>query len=183
MRYVAFVTGDVWKNQDGRWEPGKGQYDRTAAEIIAGLRRHPEDIQCHATEMKGTAWWLETSLWEFPNIVPMEFWFEYPLHRVDRWEELKKLPAQGTFEAGKVKNKKSKTSGEANEEFRNAFALQCIERDEVPVSEMAELLGLAERTIQNRVQTLSEEFHLENGVVKRGKALENKASKAKKKQK
>ena len=42
--YVAFVTGDVWKNQDGRWAPGKGQYDRTAAEIIAGLRRHPEDM-------------------------------------------------------------------------------------------------------------------------------------------
>ena len=39
----------------------------------------------------------------------MEFWFEYPLHRVDRWEELKKLPAQGTFEAGKVKNKYHKT--------------------------------------------------------------------------
>ena len=102
---------------------------------------------------------------------------------MDRWEELKKLPAQGTFEAGKVKNKYHKTTEEANEEFREAFALQCIKRDEVPVSDMAELLGLAERTIQNRVQTLSEEFHLENGVVKRGKALENKASKAKKKQK
>ena len=82
-----------------------------------------------------------------------------------------------------MKNKYHKTTEEANEEFREAFALQCIERKEVPVSEMAELLGLAERTIQNRVQTLSEEFHLENGVVKRGKALENKASKAKKKQK
>ena len=142
-----------------------------------------EEVQCHAAETKGTAWRLETSLREFPNIVPMEFWFEYPLHRVDKWEELKKLPAQGTFEAGKVKNKYHKTTEEANEEFREAFALQCIERKEVPVSEMAELLGLAERTIQNRVQTLSEEFHLENGVVKRGKALENKASKAKKKQK
>ena len=113
----------------------------------------------------------------------MEFWFEYPLHRVDKWEELKKLPAQGTFETGKVKNKYHKTTEEANEEFRNAFALQCIERTEVPVSDMAELLGLSERTIRNRVAKLEEEFHLEDGVIKRGKALENKASKAKKKQK
>ena len=124
---------------------------------------------------------LETSLREFPNIVSMEFWFEYPLHRMDKWEELKKLPAQGTFEAGKVKNKYHKTTEEANEEFREAFALQCIERKEVPVSEMAELLGIRDRTVRNRVANLKEEFHLENGIIKRGKALENKASKAKKK--
>ena len=140
-----------------------------------------EEVQCHAAETKGTAWRLETSLREFPNIVPMEFWFEYPLHRVDKWEELKKLPAQGTFEAGKVKNKYHKTTEEANEEFRAAFALQCIERTEVLVSEMAELLGIRDRTVRNRVANLKEEFHLENGIIKRGKALENKASKAKKK--
>ena len=46
-----------------------------------------------------------------------------------------------------------------------------------------ELLGVKERTVRNRVANLKEEFHLENGVIKRGKALENKASKAKKKQK
>ena len=160
---------------------GEGQYDRTAAEIIAGLRRHPEDIQCQAAETKGTAWRLETSLREFPNIVSMEFWFGYPLHRVDKWEELKKLPAQGTFEAGKVKNKYHKITEEANEEFREAFALQCIERKEEPVSEMAELLGIRDRTVRNRVANLKEEFHLENGIIKRGKTLENKASKAKKK--
>ena len=140
-----------------------------------------EEVQCHAAETKGTAWRLETSLREFPNIVPMEFWFEYPVHRVDKWEELKKLPAQGTFEAGKVKNKYHKTAEEAKEEFRNAFALQCIGRDEVPISEMAELLGIRDRTVRNRVANLKEEFHLENGIIKRGKALENKASKAKKK--
>ena len=107
----------------------------------------------------------------------------HPIHRADQWEELKKLPAQGTFEAGKVKNKRSKTTEEANEEFRNAFALQCIERTEVPVSDMAELLGLAPRTVRDRVKALAEEFHLENGMVKRGKALENKASKTKKRSK
>ena len=34
-----------------------------------------EEVKCHAAETKGTAWRLETSLREFPNIVPMEFWF------------------------------------------------------------------------------------------------------------
>ena len=82
----------------------------------------------------------------------MEFWFEYPLHRVDKWEELKKLPAQGTFEAGKVKNKCHKTAEEAKEEFRNAFALQCINRKEVPMSDMMELLDIGESAIYNRVK-------------------------------
>ena len=132
-----------------------------------------EEVQCHAAETKGTAWRLETSLREFPNIVPMEFWFEYPLHRVDRWEELKKLPAQGTFEAGKVKNKCHKTAEEAKEEFRNAFALQCIARDEVPISEMAELLGVEENTIYKKVGKLKDEFKVENKIVKRREPQEN----------
>ena len=132
-----------------------------------------EEVQCHAAETKGTAWRLETSLREFPNIVPMEFWFEYPLHRVDRWEELKKLPAQGTFEAGKVKNKCHKTAEEAKEEFRNAFALQCINRKEVPMSDMMELLDIGESAIYNRVKKLGDEFKIENKIIKRLEPQEN----------
>ncbi|MBQ6506408.1 MAG: AAA family ATPase, partial [Clostridia bacterium] len=132
-----------------------------------------EEVQCHAAETRGTAWRLETSLREFPNIVPMEFWFEYPLHRVDKWEELKKLPAQGTFEAGKVKNKCHKTAEEAKEEFRNAFALQCINRKEVPMSDMMELLDIGESAIYNRVKKLGDEFKIENKIIKRLEPQEN----------
>ena len=132
-----------------------------------------EEVQCHAAETKGTAWRLETSLREFPNIVPMEFWFEYPLHRVDKWEELKKLPAQGTFEAGKVKNKCHKTAEEAKEEFRNAFALQCIGRDEVPIEEMAEYLGLKPETVRSRAYKLKDEFKICKNCVVRAMPQEN----------
>ena len=99
-----------------------------------------------------------------------------PLHRVDKWEELKKLPAQGTFEAGKVKNKCHKTAEEAKEEFRNAFALQCIGRDEVPISEMAELLGNGESTIYKKVAKMKDEFKIENKIVKRQEPQENQGS-------
>ena len=30
--YVGYVTNDVWKDSEGKWKPGKGQYDRTAKE-------------------------------------------------------------------------------------------------------------------------------------------------------
>ena len=132
-----------------------------------------EEVQCHAAETKGTAWRLETSLREFPNIVPMEFWFEYPLHRVDKWEELKKLPAQGTFEAGKVKNKCHKTSKDANEEFRYAYELQCIDRKEVPIEEMAEYLGLKPETVRSRAYKLKDEFKICKNCVVRAMPQEN----------
>ena len=42
--YVGYVTGDVWKNEDGKWLPYSGQYDRTAGELIEDLKRHPDKI-------------------------------------------------------------------------------------------------------------------------------------------
>lgn len=42
--YVGYVTGDVWQDSEGRWFPSKGVFDRTAGELIAALKKHPDDI-------------------------------------------------------------------------------------------------------------------------------------------
>ena len=42
-----------------------------------------------------TAWRLESNLREFENIEPLNFWFEYPIHRVDEEGILGSRPAQG----------------------------------------------------------------------------------------
>ena len=41
---VGYVTSDVWQNSDGQWMPGKGYFDRTAKELITGLKKHKDDI-------------------------------------------------------------------------------------------------------------------------------------------
>ena len=41
---VAYVTNDVWKNEDGRWMPSKGIFSRSAGELIDSLKKHPDDI-------------------------------------------------------------------------------------------------------------------------------------------
>ena len=41
---VGYVTGDVWQDGEGKWLPSKGVYDRTAGELIASLKKHPDDI-------------------------------------------------------------------------------------------------------------------------------------------
>ena len=42
--YVAYVTTDVYQNEDGKWVPSKGIYTRTAGELIESLQKHPNDL-------------------------------------------------------------------------------------------------------------------------------------------
>lgn len=41
---VGYVTNDVWQDSEGKWMPSKGVYDRTSAELISSLRKHPDDL-------------------------------------------------------------------------------------------------------------------------------------------
>ena len=41
---VGYVTGDVWQDAEGKWLPSKGVFDRTAGELIASLKKHPNDL-------------------------------------------------------------------------------------------------------------------------------------------
>lgn len=42
--FVAYVTNDVYKSEDGKWVPSKGIYTRTAGDLIESLRKHPDDL-------------------------------------------------------------------------------------------------------------------------------------------
>ena len=53
--HVAYVTGDVWKTEDGKWVPSKGQYDRTAGELVASLKKYPDDITLTVGDWKQEA--------------------------------------------------------------------------------------------------------------------------------
>lgn len=132
-----------------------------------------DDIANNVRDGNATAWRLESSLREFPNIVPREFWFEHPVHRVDDGSFLKALPAQGSFAAGKVRNSRSKSTDEANTDFRNAFDALCMGGDSVAIKDLAEYLELAPKTIYGRVDRMEEEFKVEKKRVYRLETLEN----------
>ena len=51
---VAYVTMDVWNNGE-KWVPAKGYYDRTAGELIASLKKHPNDIGATVGDWKEEA--------------------------------------------------------------------------------------------------------------------------------
>lgn len=123
-----------------------------------------EDIKNNVRDGYATAWRMESNLREFPNIQPVDFWFEYPIHCVDSACDLTELPPQGTWAAGRLKNPFSKTTADANEEFRQAYAALNLD-GEVTVQDMMEYLDLKRRAIYGRVQKMSDEFYVEKGRI------------------
>lgn len=123
-----------------------------------------EDIANNVRDGNETAWRLESSLREFPNITPVNFWFEYPIHKVDDKGTLGTMPAQGTPQAGRLNNSKSKTTDDAAEEFRTAFSALNMD-GKVTVKDMAEYMGVIDKTVYARLKKMGDEFALDKGVI------------------
>ena len=124
-----------------------------------------DEVQNWVAERGATAWRLEGSLREFPNFRPVDFWFEYPIHRVDSGENLKSMPSQGSADAGRMKNKYHKTTENAEQEFRTAYMAVNFDGTGATVEDMAAYLGLAVRTIRDRIKKMDGEFTLDKGRV------------------
>lgn len=123
-----------------------------------------EDIANNVRDGNETAWRLESSLREFPNITPVNFWFEYPIHKVDDKGTLGAMPAQGTPQAGRLNNPKSKTPDDAADGFRTAFS--ALDMDgKVTVKDMAEYMGVIDKTVYARLKKMGDEFTLDKGVI------------------
>ncbi len=102
-----------------------------------------------------TAWRLEGTLREFPKFEPVNLWFDYPVHKIDRSGVLKDVlpdgekPAwQRAMEKRKPKDRKAKDRKIALE---NAYAACGID-GEVTVQSLAEYMGITEKTVRNRIK-------------------------------
>lgn len=42
--YVGIITNDSFQDKDGKWKPRRGMFDRTQKELIASLKRYPNDL-------------------------------------------------------------------------------------------------------------------------------------------
>ncbi len=111
-----------------------------------------------------TAWRLESALREFKNIEPVNFWFEYPVHRLDHTNALKNM----TTKAGSA----GKTSDQTAEAFRNAFYMQ-QENGCVRIGDMCDYLNISEKTVYRRLKTLSSEFTARKGRIYRKGEMED----------
>ena len=123
-----------------------------------------EDMKNFVRDGNATAWRLESSLREFANITPVNFWFEYPIHRIDTSGELQKAYAQGSPMGNLTKSKKYTTQEERRDSLDTAFAV-CNIGGNVTVRDMAEYIGVTERCVRDRLKECSDVYQVHQGVV------------------
>jgi len=123
-----------------------------------------DDVENNIRDGNSTAWRLESSLREFPNITPVNFWFDYPIHRIDAADSLRTMPAQGTFAAGRAKNPKAKDMDDAAEEFRSAYMALNVD-GKVTVQDMMQYFNCVDKTVYARIRKMKGEYYLHKGHI------------------
>jgi len=124
----------------------------------------------HLDNPNATAWRLESSLREFANIKPVNFWFEYPLHKIDSSGILEKKYASGDPRANLEKSGKRKQTAESRkDDFDKAFDLNIEEDGTCKIESLMGYLELSERTVRGRIRDYSDEYKYSKGIVERRK--------------
>ena len=102
-----------------------------------------------------TAWRIEGTLREFPKFEPVNLWFDYPVHSIDQTGALSDIlpddaaaPWKKAFASRKPKEQKSK---ERKKSIMTAFEA-CEINEKVTISDLAEYLGVTEKTVRNRLK-------------------------------
>ena len=113
-----------------------------------------------------TGWRMVSSLREFANFQPFEFWFEYPVHKLDTAGLLRDAPEPGTWEAGRAQNGKFTSTDTANDNFRSAFAAEDMDgTGRVKITAIAKHLQLSEQAVRNTIDRMPDEYSRDNGWV------------------
>ena len=132
------------------------------------LETSEEFINENADDLGATAWRLECSLREFPNFKPVNFWFEYPIHKVDKTGALTKTYAEGDTKANLEKSGKRGQTPEARKsEFDRAFDICKGEDGTASIEDLCEYLDIKDRTFRSRIKEFSDEYSYSKGKVYR----------------
>lgn len=123
-----------------------------------------DDLANYVRDGNATAWRLESSLREFPNIRPINIWFDYPIHRVDGSGELTGASVRGSKEANLSKSGKNTTVESRKQSIDTAYEV-CSINMPVTVEAMANYLGITVRTVRERIREYSEKYYIKYGAV------------------
>lgn len=113
-----------------------------------------------------TAWRIEGTLREFPKFSPIDLWFDYPVHRVDRVGVLKdiQLDDQPSWKKAMVKRKDpEEKKKERNSSIETAYEACGID-GEITVTALAEYMGVGEKTVRRHIKEHGG-FWIKDGAV------------------
>ena len=117
------------------------------------LQKQVEDAKERAKQR--TAWRIEGTLREFPKFAPMNLWFNYPVHRVDESGVLNDIQPDDDQPAWKRAMAKRKPKDQKAKERKASIIAAyeaCAINENVTVTDLAEYLGVTEKTVRNRLK-------------------------------
>lgn len=128
-----------------------------------------EDLRSNNNrDQTSTAWRMESSLREFNNFKPLNFWFEYPIRKVDEQNTLYKKYAAGDTRANLEKSsKRSQTPEDRKEVFDKVFKTLLDTVGNCTIEDLIKYLNLSERTIRQRLSEFNDEYISSKGRVMR----------------
>ena len=148
---------------------GKKAMDRASG---SGVFARDPDAQLDVIELEltpemrslakdgATAWRLEGSLREFPAFTPVNFWYEYPLHRPDLIGILATASSDGEEDCKTAhRNKRADT-------VRSAFDA-CKKNGTATVEDMANHAKVSQRSMREWLKENGGEFARDKGTVTR----------------
>lgn len=148
---------------------GSGVFARDADAQVDMIQLNLVEVPSkHKSDDSATAWRLESNLREFRSFNPVNIWFEYPIHRVDEAGRLTKNYADGDPRANLTRSyKRNQTKDSRKEEFDKAFDTNKRKDGTCFAFVIAEYLGIAERTVRDRVIEFSDEYVTKKGIITR----------------
>lgn len=138
---------------------------------MKALERQIEEAKAQVKMM--TAWRIEGTLREFPKFEPVNLWFDYPVHRLDDVGSLKDIQPDAELPPWKKGAENNKKRAKDRKTDRKKALEEAVSDsnfgDNPSVSDVAEYLGISQRTVRDRIKEHGG-FIIEDGIVlKKGK--------------
>ena len=141
-------------------------------------RRQMEELQRQIDTAKEavrtkTAWRIEGTLREFPKFEPVNLWFDYPVHKMDECGALKDIQPEDekpAWQRGSSGNKKNAQNRKEDRKRALQEAVEGCNFGETPsVYDVAEYLGVSERTVRDRIKEHGGYVIKDGNVIKKTK--------------
>lgn len=119
-----------------------------------------------------TAWRIEGTLREFPKFKPVNLWFDYPVHQVDKVGVLEDIQLDTEIPPWKKGADRNKKNAKERKNDRKKALEEAVENgnfgDEPSVNDVAEYMGVSDRTVRDRIKEHGG-YVIEDGIVKKKK--------------
>lgn len=117
-----------------------------------------------------TAWRIEGTLREFPKFKPVNLWFDYPVHQIDKVGVLEDIQPDTEIPPWKKGADRNKKNAKDRKNDRKKALEEAVENgnfgDEPSVNDVAEYMGVSDRTVRDRIKEHGG-YVIDDGIVKK----------------